>query len=161
MRELGDILGLLLAQGVEFVLVGGYAAVVHGASFITRDIDICVRFSPNNLAKLDAALRDLHPWHRMTPQHLPFVLDPEASTRWKNLYLATDWGEVDCLGAISGIGEFDVVLARSVEMDFSFGRCRVLDLEALIEAKQAMGRPHDLLTVTQLKAIQSGKNERA
>jgi hypothetical protein len=150
MKELGDILGLLLSQKVEFVLVGGYAAVVHGASFITRDIDICVRFSPENLLRLETALRELHPWHRMTPQKLPFVLDPEASTRWKNLYLATDWGAVDCLGAVSGIGDFDVVHARSVEMDFSFGTCRVLDLEALIEAKQAMGRPHDLLTIAQL-----------
>ena len=39
-------------------------------------------------------------------------------------------------------------------MDLPFGKCRILGLRAMIEAKEAMGRPHDLLTAMQLRAIE-------
>lgn len=161
MNGLSDLIVRLAANGVQFVLVGGYAAVVHGVSFVTRDIDICLSFSPENLLRLHTALRDLHPRHRLTPQRLPFQPTAESSTDLKNLYLETDWGVIDCLGEVLGIGGFEAVLARSSEIEFPFGKCRVLEIDALIEAKEKMGRPHDLLTVRQLKAIKEAKKGRS
>ncbi|MEI7731453.1 MAG: nucleotidyltransferase [Verrucomicrobiota bacterium] len=142
---------------VEFVLVGGFASVAHGASLVTRDVDVCMRFSPENLARLNQALATLHPVHRMTPQRLPFDLSADAGRGLKNLYLETDLGVLDCLGEVLGVGDFDRVNAHGVDIDIPGGKCRVLDISALIQAKQAMGRPHDLLTVTQLQAIRERK----
>ena len=71
----------------------------------------------------------------------------------KNLYLDTDDGRLDCLGTVLGIGGFAEVKRRSVEIELPFGRCRILALDALIEAKTAMGRPHDKEAVLQLTAI--------
>lgn len=45
------------------------------------------------------------------------------------------------------------MLKQSFDLEMGDHSCRVLGLDALIRAKEAMGRPHDLLTVTQLKAI--------
>jgi hypothetical protein len=73
--------------------------------------------------------------------------------RLKNLYLDTDWGVLDCLGAVTGIGDYDDVLANSEEIELDSGSCRVLTLDALISAKQAMDRPRDRETVLQLQAI--------
>jgi len=153
MNPLGDLIARLVAGNVEFVMVGGYAAVVYGATYVTRDIDVCLRFTPENLMKLQRALTDFAPRHRMTPQKLPLDLTPEFAADLKNLYLETNLGVIDCLGEVLGIGDFDAVLANSTEMRFPFGACRVLTIDALIKAKQAMGRPHDLLTIKQLEAI--------
>jgi len=72
MEKLSILLQKLITGGVDFVLVGGYAAVAHGASLMTRDVDVCCRFSLENLERLHKALVDLHPRHRMTLQKLCF-----------------------------------------------------------------------------------------
>jgi hypothetical protein len=149
---------IALAQGnVEFVLVGGYAAVTHGVTLVTQDVDICCRFSPENLFRLQAVLAEFHPRHRMTPQRLPLELTEELCAHLKNLYLETDLCVLDCLGEVKGVGGFDSVLAHSIQISLPGGTFRVLDLATLIEAKEAMNRPHDRLALTQLRAIQEQK----
>jgi hypothetical protein len=143
----------LAAGGVEFVVVGGYAAVAHGASLMTRDVDICCRFSRENLRRLVRTLDEFHPKHRMTPQKLPLEWTDEFAARLKNLYLETDLGVLDCLSEVLGVGDFDEVLRQSIEINTPSGKCRVLSLEALIRAKDALGRPQDKLAVLQLQVI--------
>jgi len=152
MDNLNDILGRLLAQKVEFVLVGGFAAVVHGVTLITRDVDICCRFSEKNLMRIQEAVKDLHPVHR-SKTDLPLQLTSEQCASLKNLYLKTDLGVLDCLGEVLGIGNYDEVLKNSTLAELPFGEIRVLDLDTLIRAKEAMNRDHDIITVKQLKAI--------
>lgn len=82
---------------------------------------------------------------------LPFALTPELCARLKNLYLKTDLGIVDCLGDVLGVGPFEEVANHSIEIELPFGTCRILDIETLIKAKVAMGRPHDLETVRKFK----------
>ena len=74
-----------------------------------------------------------------------------ARSGWKNIYLDTSAGVLDCLGDIKGLGDFAACAARSVEVDMGGFSIRVLSREALIAAKKAMGRPKDLLTVAQLE----------
>ena len=40
------LLTRLLGQQVEFIVIGGFCGVLHGVSLITKDLDICCRFSP-------------------------------------------------------------------------------------------------------------------
>jgi hypothetical protein len=157
MHSLAGMLATLALSGVEFVLVGGYAAVAHGASLVTQDVDICCRFSKENLFRLQAGLAKLHPRHRMTPQKLPLELTEELCARLKNLYLETDLGILGCLSEVKGVGDFETVLAHSTELAFPRGAFRVLDLDTLIQAKEAMDRPHDRLTLTELRAIRERK----
>ena len=137
---------------MEFVLIGGFAAVAHGATLVTRDVDICCRFSEDNLRRIQKALGELHPVHRFRPD-LPLDLTAEQCARLKNLYVKTDLGAVDLLGQVLGIGDFDAVLRQSVEVELPFGRCRILHIDGLIRAKEAMNRDHDRITVRQLKEI--------
>jgi hypothetical protein len=83
-----------------------------------------------------------------------FDSTPELCAGLKNLHLKTDMGSVDCLGEILGVGEFDEVFRHSVPVELPAGTCRVLGLEALIRAKEAMGRDHDMITVKHLREIQ-------
>jgi hypothetical protein len=88
----------LIRHRIEFVVVGGFAAVAHGVTQLTQDIDICCRMTPDNLMRLQDALSDLHPVHRMPPERPPVQLTPETAAEFRNLYLETNWGELDCLG---------------------------------------------------------------
>jgi hypothetical protein len=153
MANFENLLVRLIEHRVEFVLVGGFAATAYGSTLLTQDVDVCLRFSPDNLMRLQAALADLHPVHRMTPQHLPLRLTPETALDMKNLYLATDFGQLDCLGMILGVGDFEQVREHAVEVNLPAGVCHILSLDALIQSKEAMGRPRDRESVLQLKAI--------
>ena len=158
MQNLSDLTRRLVEAQVEFVLIGGFAAVAHGATLVTRDVDICCRFNEVNLRRIQKALGDLHPVHRSRPD-LPLDLTPEQCSGLKNLYLKTDLGVVDCLGEVLAVGNFDAVLKQSVEVELPFGRCRILNLDGLIRAKEAMDRDHDRITVRQLREIKKRHQE--
>jgi hypothetical protein len=115
-------------------------------------VDICCRFSEANLMRIQKAFADLHPVHRSRPD-LPLSLTSEQCAGLRNLYLKTDLGIVDCLGEVLGVGDFESALNHSLELELPFGQCRILDLEALIRAKEAMNRDHDRITVRQLREI--------
>ena len=155
MAEPELIVRRLIERRFEFVLIGGLAAVVHGVTLVTRDADICCSFNPDNLMKLNAAIADLHPVLRMTPQRLPLELTPELCSRLQNLYLSTDLGPLDCLSSVLGVGDYQEVRRQSTPLRLWDGECRVLSMNALIQAKQATNRPHDRQTIAQLRIIQA------
>jgi len=156
MQNLSELMRRLVSSQVEFVLVGGFAAVAHGVTLVTRDVDICCRFSESNLMRIQEAFADLHTVHRSRPD-LPLQLTSEQCSMLKNLYLKTDLGVVDCLGEVLGVGPFAEVLKNSVEVELPYGQCRILDIDALIRAKEAMNRNHDKITVILLKKIKEQK----
>jgi hypothetical protein len=147
------LLTRLTDSGLEFVVIGGVCAVYHGAPVATFDLDICCRFGVENIQRIEAALRDFHPVHRLTPQKLPLEETRNIFGDLKNLYLQTDLGTLDCLGNVAGLGDFDTVVKRSMLAKFSYGEFRFLDLQALIASKEAAGRNRDLAVVRQLRAI--------
>ena len=76
--------------------MGGYAAVTHGSSLVTRDLDICTVLSEGYVETLRQILAEWHPRHRMTPDKLSFLDFPKPGPL-QNLYLLTDVGIVDLL----------------------------------------------------------------
>ena len=72
MQDFSQLLRRLADAGLDFVIVGGYAAVSHGSSYLTRDVDICAVLTDENVAKIRRALGDWNPKHRMTPQKFSF-----------------------------------------------------------------------------------------
>ena len=153
MVRLEELLQRLVRQEVEFVLVGGYAAMLYGVSLITKDVDVCVPFHRANLEKIHASLADLHPYHRMTPQAIPFTIPPGFEERLKNLYLATDDGPIDLLGEVLGVGDYASVHAASVLTPSPAANYRILNIDTLIVAKQCIGRDRDKVAVLQLRSI--------
>ncbi|MBI4324496.1 MAG: nucleotidyltransferase [Chloroflexi bacterium] len=146
-------------HGVEFVIIGGMCGIMHGSTLVTTDLDVCCRFIPENLRRLEAAVKDLNPVHRLTANKLPFALTDELCHSLKNVYLRTDLGKLDCLGSVQGVGDYELVLKHSVVFQFSYGNFRILDLDTLITSKEAIGRARDLEAVRQLRAIKE-RNER-
>jgi hypothetical protein len=157
MNNLSSIIQRLIEGGVEFVLIGGFAAVAHGSPMGTKDVDVCCAFTEENLMRIQAALADFHPVHRSRPD-IPLDLTPELCARLKNLYLKTDLGLLDCLGDVLGLGDYSEVSKHTVQLNLPCGPCRVLDIDGLITAKAAVGRRHDLETIAHLKEIKKRKS---
>lgn len=120
---------------------------------MTDDLDICAVLTPANVAKLRVALMELRPVHRMTHRRLSFLDYPEQAQPVANLYLETDAGILDVLGNVMGLGGYDELSRNAVSVQLYGRRCRVISLEDLIKAKEAMGREKDLLTAKELRAI--------
>lgn len=152
------LLAILARHEIPFVVVGGFSAMLHGGSLMTRDIDIVCPMDPATLVSLQHALAPIHPVHRMDASAPPFTPEQAKQPGWKNLYLQTDLGVLDCLGEIRGIGDFNDCMARSIPLDLGAFSIRVLSLDALIEAKRAMGRPRDIHTAEELETIRSLKD---
>jgi hypothetical protein len=53
-------LAVLAAEGVEFLVIGGVGAVLHGSAMLTHDLDIWPKRTPDNLERLARALRTMH-----------------------------------------------------------------------------------------------------
>jgi predicted nucleotidyltransferase len=152
-HNLHQLLRRLAEAGLDFVVVGGYAGVLHGSSLLTSDLDICAVLTRGNIEKLRGVLSDLHPTHRMTTGRLSFLTHPQSDTPVANLYLETDAGIVDILSNVLGVGDYHRLKHNAVSVPL-FGRnCAVISLEDLITAKEAVGREKDLLAVKELRAI--------
>jgi hypothetical protein len=143
--------------GLEFVVIGGVCVVYHGAPLATFDLDICCPFGTENVRKIGLAVKDLHPVHRLTANKLPLEETESAFASLKNLYLQTDLGKLDCLSEVAGVGSFEEVRKQSTIAQLPYGEFRFLNLDALIAAKNAVGRERDLDAVRRLVAIKERK----
>jgi len=89
------VIGLLADAGVDFVVIGGVAMLVHGSAHVTQDIDFCYSRSRENIRRLTSALLPYHPRLRGAPEGLPFMFDEETIRRGLNFTLSTDLGDVN------------------------------------------------------------------
>jgi len=147
------VIELLGRHEVRYVLIGGLAAVTHGAPLITQDIDVCYDRGPDNLDRLADALREVHADLRGVEPGLPFRLDARTLAKGDAFTFTTDVGWLDVMATPSGVTGYDE-LARTADVYRLFGR-RVLvaSLDDLIRMKRAAGRPKDLLAVEELAAL--------
>jgi predicted nucleotidyltransferase len=148
-----ELLKRLKDHDVEFIVIGGLAAILQGSPVATYDVDVCAPMSDDNVAKIHRALRDIRPRFRFRPDKLPVPDDPARLRGVRNLNLVTDVGVIDLLGELPGVGTFDQVRNRTEEINLGGFVCRVLDLETLILSKKIAGRDKDLIGVRHLEAI--------
>lgn len=139
--------------GVEFVVIGGVSATLHGSAGVTYDLGICYSRTSDNLSRLAAALSPFHPRLRGLSDGLPFLWDEGTLRNATVLTLQTDMGEIDLMAEVTGLGAYGDVKAHSITVE-AFGRQIVtLDLPALIQAKRAAGRQKDLSALPELESL--------
>ena len=157
MTDFARLLAVLTGAGVEFIIIGGFAATAHGSAHVTVDLDIVYSRTTDNISRLATALEPLQPYLRGAPKGLPFQFDTDTIMRGLNFTLTTTAGDLDVLGDATGGGTYEALLPRS-EIRQLFGlECRFVDLETLIQLKRAAGRPKDLERIAELELIQKEK----
>ena len=138
---------------VEYIAVGGAAALAHGSARFSQDLDVVCSHSAANLEWLAAALRDLKPYLRSAPPRPPFCPGPRNAVAWSELYLGNSPWIHRLVGRDSG-GR-NLPGSRGCERGIA-SLCRTAkcpSLEQLIWAKRAAGRPKDLEALAELEAL--------
>jgi hypothetical protein len=145
------ILQLFDEHGVEFIVVGGVAAVLQGAPVTTFDIDTLVKVDSDNADRLLAALTALDARYR---EHARTIRPTKKELlAGGHLLLMTNCGPLDVLGFIGQGRRYEEVMDAISKVSVGALSIRVLNLEALIEEKKALGRDKDLVVVRLLEAV--------
>lgn len=153
MLDPSPLLGQLVHNRVEFVVIGGLAMIAHGITYITKDLDICYSRAETNITAIAAAFAPLRPYLRGVPPGLPFQFDAPTIRAGLNFTLTTTLGDVDLLGEVSGVGRYEQALVLSEEKVMGGQRVRVLSIDGLIAAKKAAGRTKDKLHLLELEEL--------
>ena len=147
-----DLIGLidaLLADGVEFIVVGGTAALLHGGMAMTQDLDVVPRLDADNLQRVLAALTALDAEIREPgTRHLRPSL--ELLSAGGQVQLRTRLGPLDVLSQLHDGQRYEDLLPRSELIGDAARRVRVVDLETLISIKAAAGRAKDRIVLPML-----------
>ena len=151
--QAAPILRALDAAGVQFVVIGGIAAITHGSPQITRDLDIVFATNDENLERLAGALQDLEATLRGVTDDVPFVPDARTLRHIRVLTLDTVHGPLDVMVQPDGSKGYDQLRASSIEAIVEGTAVRVAGLDDLIAMKKAAGRPKDRIYVEELEAI--------
>jgi predicted nucleotidyltransferase len=154
-----EILEQLHDGHVDFVIVGGVAAALHGSSRVTFDIDLVPSLAEDSWRALIDLLWSLGARPRI-PEPLERIRDVEQVRRWQRdkgmmaLNFRTPDGstEVDLL--VSESDQFVALRERAVTVTLDHRTFRVASIDDLIAMKGRAGRPQDLLDIEQLQDIQ-------
>jgi Nucleotidyl transferase AbiEii toxin, Type IV TA system len=162
MADLEQVLGVLVASGSRYLVVGGVAVVLHGFPRFTADLDLVVSLDPANLNKALDALASLE-FRPRAPVALRDFGDPSIRRDWietKGLTVFSLWSprfpatEVDIF--VEEPFDFEDAFGRRVEAQLGFGTVSVASIHDLIALKRKAGRPKDLLDISELEKIERG-----
>ena len=153
-----EVLHTLTQNGVDFIIVGGVAARLHGSTRLTQDLDIVPRFEPAHWRHLIQVLTEMNTQPRI-PEPLERISDLAQVRQWqaeKNLLAVAFRSpradlEIDLL--ISESHRFDELLSRASTVEYDGQIYHVASIDDLIEMKMRAGRAHDLTDIAVLQAI--------
>lgn len=153
-----EIFRILAEEGVEYILIGGLAAIVHGASLVTMDTDICFRQELSNCERLARVLERFGAEIFPTRQ-VPIPITAELLQSHRLVHLKTQLGRVDLLATVPGLGKFEDFADGSTTIQLGDLTIPVLTLEQLIQAKSVLDQPKDREHLDQLLAIRDLRRE--
>ena len=151
--SLSEVVKVFNATGARFVVIGGWAGLIHGSARSTNDVDFVYARDDDNLARVIAALAPHQPYLRGVPPGLPFRWDVQTLHSGLNFTRTTALGDVDLLGEVAGGGTYERLLPQTLEVEAFGVRCRVVTLELLIKLKRSAGRPKDFEALAELQLL--------
>ena len=151
--DLAQIIPSLVGAKIDFILIGGKAAILHGSARVTYDTDIVYDRSKINLESIAKFLKPYAPYLRGAPPGLPFALDVPTLRNGLNFTLTTKLGDLDLLGEVVGGGGYKDLLPHTFVVEAFGVEFRCVDLPTLIKLKRAAGRPKDLEVLAELQVL--------
>jgi predicted nucleotidyltransferase len=156
-RSFQVVLQALSENKVNFLVVGGFAAIAHGSAYVTDDLDICYERTPENYKRIIRAIAQFHPRPRGVPAELKAQFDEHSLAQGTNFTLTTDIGNLDLLGELSGVGGYREIVTKATPLVLDGVTCKIASLETIIRSKEAADRPKDRAVLPELRALKSAK----
>ena len=144
--DFSELFSALSAEGADFLVVGAHAVMIYTEPRYTKDLDLWVRPTRQNAARVLAALR------RFGAPLADLTVD-DLATPGTIFQMGMAPNRIDLLTSLDGL-DFDSAWTRRVPSSYGGSRIHVLSRQDLITNKRTVGRPRDLLDVESLeKAI--------
>ena len=154
---------ILREEDVEFVVLGGFAAVVRGSSLPTKDIDVIPSRDRTNLDRLGRALTRMNALIRISGDHVPTKIDGGFLASVPHmLNLVTDFGEMDITFTPAGsVGDFEGWRRGATSEEIEDGlMVLVASLDDIIDSKRAANRPKDQMALPYLESLRDAIRRR-
>jgi hypothetical protein len=160
--DIRAILGVLIDHGVEFLVVGGVAAQIHGNPRVTFDLDVMPNPAEENMTRLAAALRELEATARdQEGRPLPLDSSHPASLTLGNYFLLTKHGRLDLFnGPRPDLKRYRRFEMAAIEVEYGEKIVRVVGLDDLIRMKRGAGREKDLNDIAALTQAERLRQDR-
>lgn len=159
--QLDRLLPALARHEVEYVLVGGIAGTIHGATRVTFDVDVVPAWSRANRERLAGALRELNARLRVLgqPDPVDFPLDATSFESFEVSTWRTDAGDLDVIVGIptsvrGRLARYEDLREQAIEAEAFGVTIRAASLADVIESKQALSRDPDLVALPELIELQ-------
>ena len=151
------LLAVLAEHGVEYIVIGGLAATLHGSAHVTFDLDITPRLTDDNLARLGAALAELDARLRVDREPEGVEFDPSADflARCEILNLTTRHGDLGISFVPSGTQGYPDLRRDALSITVHGIDIVVAALADIVRSKEAAGREKDRLVLPELRALLS------
>lgn len=141
-----------LAEGqVDFVVIGGVAVIMQGASRFTKDLDICYSTETQNLDRLGVVLTSLNAHLRGIEEDIPFIPNGRILRHTQILTLTTPDGNLDLLVKPDGSPSYSKLKARANQVNLDGLSVRIASVEDMIAMKRASARAQDLVDLESLE----------
>ena len=150
-----ELLRVLEAHKVDYVLIGGLAGTLHGSPHLTQDVDITPESSPHNLDRLSAALTAMDAEARAPGVDEPsaFALDAQSLAAVGVWNLTTTYGDLDVSFVPSGTSGYADLRRSAIELSIGEVRVVVAALADVVRSKEAASRPKDALALPTLREL--------
>ncbi|MBI4619583.1 MAG: nucleotidyltransferase [Desulfobacterales bacterium] len=140
------------SEGVSYVLIGGWAVIIHGFPRLTNDIDFLIDSSEENISKIKLALNKVFNDKSIDEIGLKDVAEYSVIR-----YVSPDWVTIDLMAKIGEVAEYKSVTGHIVVFEILGNEIPVLDVEALIKLKDTV-RDKDKMDLGFLKEkLKKGK----
>jgi hypothetical protein len=149
------IFAVLAEHEVDYVLIGGLAAVLHGSTAMTNDADIVPSRANDNVERLSAALNVLEARIRAldSPDGLAVDLHPALLESMATMNMTTRCGDLDITFSPAALADYEALVANCVSFELAGSVVKVASLADIIRSKEAAGRPKDHATLPILRAL--------
>jgi hypothetical protein len=142
-RDFSDLFAALNAEGVRYLLVGGYAFSFHVEPRFTKDLDLWIEATPASAPKIRRALLAFG-----APAEL--IVEADFAAPRVTVQLGVAPNRIDLLTAVSGL-DFEAAWPGRVETDYGGERIWVIGRADLTTNKRASGRDQDLVDLRKLE----------
>jgi predicted nucleotidyltransferase len=153
--DIRGILGELVREDVDFLIIGGVAVGYHGHIRATKDVDVVPAPDATNLEKLTVALKKMEAKvegaEEFDDAELPDPLDPEALALGGNWVLQTRLGRLDIMQWIGDEALWDRLSPSAIEDEIGGVRIKMVSYEDLVALKELAARPEDLTDLERLR----------
>ena len=148
------ILAVLHEHQVEFVTIGGFAAVAQGSPIPTNDVDVVPSTQRDNLTRLSAALVELDAQVRAAGiEPLPFSHDADSLAAGQIWNLTTRYGDLDITFRPSGTQGYDDLRRDAITVVLRGVAVRLASLADIVRSKEAAGRDKDRRALPVLREL--------